>query len=106
MANNLFNHRCVNCGNTYLCTDIERIFCSSDCDARFKQNKRANKIPKLSEEERREKNQVANAKSYEKYKLYRKDLAKKERKYVDLKSIMYADTFKKYVPNKFKVMRG
>lgn len=106
MANHLFNHRCQNCGNTYLSPDKERIFCASDCEANFKMKKRANAIPKRSEEERRERNKEASAKSLEKSRLAKKDIPKKQREYVDLKSLMYADTFKKYVPKRLKVMRG
>src|ERR1700743_1680669 len=103
MRNHLFNHRCVNCGSTYLSPDKERIFCASDCEANFKMKKRANTIQKLSEEERREKNKASLEKFNERKKLAKKDLPKKEKEYRYLKAIMYADTFKPYVPKGLKV---
>ena len=106
MSDRLFNHRCMNCGNSYLSPDKERIFCHTGCQDNFKKKKRGNHVWNLSEGERIEKNKISLQKLRENNKLKRESLPKKEKEYVDLKSLMYRDTFKEYIPKKLKVMRG
>jgi len=106
MKDHLFNHRCGNCGKSYLCADKDRIFCASLCEARFKSKGRGNNVLELSEEERREKQIALNHKKNTENEMKRESTPQKEKKYVDLKDLMYADTFKPYIPKGLRVMRG
>lgn len=106
MKRNLFAHRCENCGNSYLSYDKEKVFCSSTCEARYEYKGHGNKYLRLSEEERRYNILSDRQKQNKKNSLKRQAAPKKEKKIIDLKSIMFKDTFKPYVPKNLKVMRG
>lgn len=106
MKSRLFPHRCKNCGNSYLCADKDRVFCTSRCECNFRIKGRENKILKLSEEEIKNKQLSSLKKLNERNKMERQPTPKKENKYVDLKSIMYKDTYKPWLPKSLRVMRG
>jgi protein-arginine kinase activator protein McsA len=95
MIRKIFPHECSNCHRTYHSTEESKVFCSSACEAALKYNGRPYKKRWREAADKKEKHVDKQEKKIN-----------KPRKYRDLKSIMYADTFKKWVPKEYKVMRG
>ena len=108
MNKNLHRHSCRRCKRSYLSRDELMIYCSSKCEGRDKYEERYShekkrKICGMFPETKPfvEEKKVPSEK--EKW-INKKPTSQRPRK--DLKEIMYADTFKKWIPKNLKVMRG
>ena len=111
MNKKLFSHECKRCVKTYLAYDKDKVFCSDNCESKFrfrqkhpliKRGTKRTKEPKpIKEYVSKEKKPVIT--EQEKW-LNKKSIDDRPKQ--DLQRIMYRDTFKKYIPKNLKVMRG
>jgi hypothetical protein len=104
-----YSHHCRRCYSSYYSYESDKYYCSSACEGRDNYdnrypNQQDCKKRYLFKEPKVEKEPINQIAEDNKKWLSRKPLVSKRRQ--DLKEIMYADTFPKYIPKRLKVMRG
>jgi len=105
MAPKLYKHFCLICGHSYLAYDKDKIFCSSDCEARKSWEDKHPKAVRIRQERKLEEDRKKKPK--EPVNEAKRFLNKKPQSNTrDSQYIMYRDTFKKFFPKSLKVMRG
>jgi hypothetical protein len=89
--------------------DPQKIFCSDSCEAYLTYHNKSHNIHRATEDDliaARAKKQERGRARREKARLAKADQPASDTKKVSLQRIMYADTFKPYVPKSLRVMRG
>jgi len=105
MAPKLYKHFCLICGHSYLAYDQEKIFCSTDCEARkvwedkYPKSKKIRMSRKIEENKKKVKKPVDEVERF----VNKKEVPKKRQ---SLNHSMYKGTFMPWIPKGLRVMRG
>jgi hypothetical protein len=108
MAPKVFNHSCIACRKTYFSYEEDKVFCSDSCIAYIKYHGHTKPVMGNQELYKIRAQQLPPKKKKETYaeKWLNRKPPEENKGRLDSTTIMYHDTFKKYIPKSLKVMRG
>jgi hypothetical protein len=107
MAPKLYKHFCLICGHSYLAYDKEKIFCSTDCEAKKAWEDKHPKAAKVRMEKRREEDNIKPKEQVDEIQRFlNKKLPPKPKPKQSFNHSLYKGTFSPWIPKGLRVMRG